>query len=691
MQPLSRLRVFSLLELFRRRFGTSRLETMPSPRVRTRSSCTRFCIRMCLPLCSVVLSAAPLSAEERLVSPDGAIQAVVGLREGQPVYRLDYQGACVLEPSALGLNLKDQFRGGFTIADSTRGSVDAQWKPVWGERASVPERYASLSITLKENDPRGRTLVVELRAYDEGFAFRYRLPFASDEAWLVADEATEFRFPQGSAAFAITSTEATFPRDPIPLAELPQRMMAPLTVRLPDSKYAAVLEAFVVDYPRCMIEKRIAGAVGIRLLGKAEGRGDFTSPWRAVLLGEDEARLVENEHLVLNLNPPCAIADTSWIRPGLTISDHGNCLLQMPDLKKTVDVAHTNGFRYLQLDWGWYGTEWPWSDADRAKFLEVNPSWADDLGWVANTQADPYTVAKGRVPYRPDWKNAHTVVDLDIPELVEYSRQRGMGVCLYMHGNVLRAHDMDKLFATYRSWGLAGLKPGFVRYGSAEQTGWIRELVQTAARHELWLCIHDAHVPDGMERTYPNLMISEGGGGQEGRHPVDQDVILPFTRCLAGPFDYTPQIYAKNKSHAHGVAFFVVFHGPTSVVRGGVKEFASQGPNRIGPEAEFLRRVPMNWDETRVLDARVGRHIVTARRSGGTWFIGGMTGDASYRAPIALDFLTPGKTYRATIFRDSQTQTDGFRPAVKEVRTVRTGDRLNLEMARAGGLAVIIE
>jgi len=166
---------------------------------------------------------------------------------------------------------------------------------------------------------------------------------------------------------------------------------------------------------------------------------------------------------------------------------------------------------------------------------------------------------------------------------------------------------------------------------------------------------------------------------------------MPFTRCLAGGFDYTPMIYAKGKSHAHGMAFFVVYRGPTTVVRSGIQEFASTGPNRIGPEVEFMKRVPMNWDETRVLDAKVGHHIVTARRSGKAWFIGGMSGSEAYTAPVALDFLKSGKSYTATIFRDGDTETDGFRPAVKEVRTVRAGDRLNLAMAKAGGLAVIVE
>lgn len=641
--------------------------------------------------CLLFVGAGRLAAAESLTSPDGAVQLVFELRDGTPVYGLNFKGAGVVAASKLGLALKDAYRGGFEVAGTARTQSSSEWKPVWGERASIPDRFNGLAVTLREKDARGLRLVVELRAYNEGLALRYRLPFADGAAWQVASEETEFRFGDDSAAFAIKWTEDTFPQEPIPLGALPKTVMVPLTVRLPGGPYASVLEACVVGYPRCMIEKRELGAVGIHLMGTAEGRGAFTTPWRAVLLGDNEARLIENEHLTLNLNPPCALADTSWIKPGLTISDQNNCLLKMPELLHAIDVTHTNNFRYLQLDWGWYGTEWTWTDADRKKFLEVNPSWAGDLGWVTNTYANPYAVAKGRVPYRPDWKDFHTVVDIDMPRLVAYARERGMGVCLYMHGDVLRANDLDKLFATYESWGLAGLKPGFVRYGSAEQTDWIRSMVEAAARHHLWLCVHDAHVPDGMERTYPNLMIVEGGGGQEGNHPVRQDVVLPFTRGLAGGFDYTPMLYAKGKSHAHGMAFFVVYRGPTTVVRSGVRELASAGPNHIGPEVEFMRRVPMNWDETRVLDAKVGHHIVTARRAGPTWFIGGMTGDAPYTAPVALDFLAPGKSYTATIFRDGEVETDGFRPAVKEVRTVKAGDRLDLAMAKAGGLAVIVE
>ena len=626
-----------------------------------------------------------------IISPNASIKAKFELKNGLPFYSVTYSGFKILEPSELGLILKDPFSGGFKIDSIGRTKNNSEWKPIWGEQSIVPDRYSSVKIKMKENDARGRFLILEIRAYDEGIAFRYCLPFAEGNPWQIEKEATEFRFPDGSAAFAIKGTEDTFPKDPILMADLPQFAMAPLTVRLPKAKYASVLEAFVVNYPRCMIEQRAKGSVGVALKGKASGNGSFNTPWRVILIGSNEAGLIENRHIIPTLNPAMALSDPSWIKPGLTISDQNNCPLQMASLKKVIDVASVHGFKYLQLDWGWYGTEWPWTDNERKGFKEINPSWMNDTAWIVNTYANPYKVANGRVPYRPNRKDQQTTVDLNIPELVKYARERNMGICLYVHGKVLENSDLDKLFATYQSWGIVGLKPGFVSYGSSKQTDWIRSLVSTAAKYKLWLCIHDAYVPEGMDRSYPNLFVNEGGGGQEGNHPVQQDVILPFTRCLAGPFDYTPLICAKNKSNAHGLAFLIVYHGPTTVVRGSIKELESKGPKRIGDEAEFISRVPMNWDESRVIDASIGDHIITARRSVHTWFIGGMTGDTSYKAPVNLNFLEKGKSYTATIFRDSETETDGFRPAIKEIRQVKRGDNLNINMARAGGLAVVID
>jgi alpha-glucosidase len=632
-------------------------------------------------------------------SPNGQVVSTLQVRDCGPargclLYRVALRGRPVLVESRLGLEVEEgSLERDLSIVGQARTHRDARWRPPYGERTTIPDRYNSVTIDLAAAGPPARRMKVECRAYDEGVAFRYVLPAPPVGGWRIRQERSEFRFAPGSTAYPIHETEETFPTEAVPIDEVKPGALIPLTVRLRDGGVASVLEAHVLDYPRMTLGRTPDGALVTRLRGPVESGAAFASPWRVVLLGEAEGRLVENEHLVLSLNPPCAIADTSWIRPGKTISNEGSAPLETRVLERVVDFASENAFRYLQLDWGWYGTEWAWTDAERETFRRTMPQLAADPAWVVNTYADPFKVAKGPVPYRPDWKSV-TDVDLDLPGLVRHGRDRNVGLCLYVEADhTLRDVDMDRLFATYREWGVVGLKPGFVRVGSQENTRWIRRMVETAARHRLWLCIHDGHLPDGMERTWPNVFISEGGGGQEGNHPASHDVTLPFTRNLAGAFDYTPGLYTQGKSHAHMLAMLVVYYGPTQTIRGGYPAWnGERGPGRGGVEIEFLRRVPVTWDDTRVLDARIARRVVVARRSGDTWFLGGMSGAEKERADLSLSFLEPGRTYAARIYRDDPSAAaDGFCPAALETKFVTSRDRLTVAMERAGGFVATLD
>lgn len=620
-----------------------------------------------------------------LLSPDGTLRASITLQEGHPAYSLSFQNQTIVRPSRLSLSpVNENFS--CEISNKENGSVSNEWKQVWGERAIVKEHYTWLTQQFSHN---GKTLFsVEWRLYNEGFAFRYRVPAQSKKQ---LKETSCFAFPEKTAAWGINHTEGTFPVAPIPLpvSQNPSFMM-PLTVALPNGLFASVFEAYTVHYPRAKI--LLDGTPRIQPLGKIETHADreTISPWRAILVAHSAAALTERATLVLNLNPPCALTDTSWIKPGISLSNEMNCPLKMSDLIPMIDAFATNGIRYLQLDWGWYGTEWPWTEKDIALFKKTNPNLLSKPNWLNNTKADPYCAASGFVPYRPDWKWG-TDVDLNIPKLVSHLKDKGMGLCLYMHGDVLRAHDLDKLFATYQSWGLAGLKPGFVQYGNAEQTDWIRKLIQTAAQYKLWLCIHDAYVPDGMERTYPNLMLTEGGGGQEGNHPVRQDVTHPFTRCLAGPFDFTPYMYQKGKTIAHSLAFAIVYPGGSIVLRGGKKQINSNGPDRIGEEWDFIRHLPMNWDESKTLSGKIGDHIVVARKQKDTWHVGGMSGIRPIDLTLKLEFLSEGKDYHLTLFRDGKEVKNGFRRPERVEKIVRKGDSLQIRMEEAGGFVARLE
>ena len=458
-----------------------------------------------------------------IVSPDGKVGGDFSLVEGRPKIAVSY-GAKNLAEIDLGLVLEEPYQGGFEIERFETGGVDTVWKPVWGERAEIRDAHRDCSVVLRERRPKARRLRVETRAYSEGFAFRYVLLGEGREK--VVDESTRVVFAPGTVAWPIANTEDTYPAEPVDAENLLsasgsrrfRHYMLPLTVRRPDGVCASLFEAYVRHYPRAK-GAAVGGGTKIHLLGpRVTVNLPFEGPWRAIQIGKDAAALVENATLVLNLNPPCAIKDTSYIQPGLCLSDLSNCAMNNRDIFAAAQRERANGIRHFQIDWGWYGTEWTWSEKDIATY-EKNVPDADAKfpGWRGNVVADPRRPAKGYVPYRPDFLIHYgTTVDLDVPKLVKELSSIGVDLALYMHGRVLEEEkDLDGLFALYRQWGLAGLKPGFVRYGDAESTDWNRMLVETAARHNLWLDIHDLHVPDGMQRTYPNLLLCEGGGGGE--------------------------------------------------------------------------------------------------------------------------------------------------------------------------------
>lgn len=557
------------------------------------------------------------------------------------------------------------------------------WRPVWGDRTNVVD--ACTEAVFAFADRTGRRVEVDVRAYDEGVAFRCRLPEGG-----AFDERTDVTYPAQARAWAIERTEATYPVAPCAMTSGPREWLTPLTVRA-RGVYSSFFEAYAVSYPRMRVVP-FDGGIRVKRLQEAVpvlAPGGVT-PWRVLQTGRTAGELLDHATLVLNLNPPCALAETAWIRPGLTISNLSNCRLNNRDLiaAATSEAAMT-GAAYFQLDWGWYGTEWGWSDADRARFLKTNPQMADEPTWRLNTQGDPLRTAKGVVPYLPGWQRQFDV-DLDFDTLVPALRERGLSLCLYVRGRVLEKQDLDALFAAYHRWGVAGVKPGFVRYGSAADTDWNREVVRLAARHRLWVDVHDEAIPDGMQRTYPNLFLMEGVGGEEGKHPVHQDVSIPFARGLVGPFDYTPMVFTEGRSHAHVVAMFVCYPGPTAVMRGNscVRQRLGEDASSYawGSEVSFLKDLPWTWDTSRTLDAEIGRRLVVARRRGETWYVAGLSGAMEERTEIDCRFLTPGMRYRMTLWSDDLADEVPCRRCCVTRRIVTAADRVPVTLAAGGGV-----
>ena len=626
-------------------------------------------------------------AAAELVSPDGRVRASLALRDGFPIVALSRDGKS-LGSMSVGPEYAERGYGKYRIVRiSEAKAVRQTWKPVWGFRAEYPENYVERIVALALPGQDEVALTLTLRTYDEGFAARYEMPLETYSLDEIRRDRMDFSFPDGTVAWPIRETEGTYPEEPIPIARLAPdaAWRMPFTLRTKDGLYASILEAKTVKWPRSFL--KADGRGGLRstfAVGTKTGREYAVSPWRVVLMAPSAGGLVERAYLVENLNDPCAVADAAeWIRPGLTTSDCG--ALDNASLLAFARRLRALGVRYLQIDWGWYGTERPWTDAERAGYRLKRPD-LKDAEWIENTYSDPRTAARGYVPYHPFWQRlinyGRKNVDLDIPALVRDLKAMDMGLCLYLHGLVLEAHDMEELFALYERWGVAGLKPGFVSWGSQAATDYLRRMAACAAKHHLWLDIHDAQIPDGFERTWPNVMITEGGGGEEGHHPVRQDVALPFARCLAGPFDYTPRFFDPLRSRAHAAAMLLVYPGPTAVLRW--SEDVRAG-GELPPDAHavfaFARSLPMTYDETVVPVGEIAKSIVVARRKGTTWYVGGLAGTRAQAVDFALGFLTRDRPYALRLVRDDGTV---------ETRTVTADDKLSVSMVSGGGFVATL-
>lgn len=350
----------------------------------------------------------------------------------------------------------------------------------------------------------------------------------------------------------------------------------------------------------------------------------------------------------------------------------------------------------MEIDHSWCGAETRWT-AREIEFFEKNKSkfWNDKPEWRSNVAGNPMAPARGWVPFRPKADSGGNFVDLDVAELAAYGNRLSprVGVCLYLRGAVIKEfggeHAADDIFAVYQRWGVAGIKLGYVPQGSRQNERTIAELVRLAANHKLIVNIHDAYLPAGLSRTYPNLVNVEGVAGEEAEPSIDprikslHDVMLPFTRCLMGPVDYTPEIFKPSKTRAHQVAMLGVLHGRPSI-RGGMKQWSPGGVG--GKEIEFVRRLPGLFDEMRVF-TDLGKTVTVARRRGDVWFIASLCDGQARSVTLPLDFLSPGVTFQANTYSD----TAGGPHTSHASLSVTAASVIGINMEPNGGHLMIIE
>jgi len=620
--------------------------------------------RLCVSLIAlIVVTSAAASAVVEVKSPDGRLVATFELRDfgevaGCPCYRLEYLGRPVLAESRLGLELDETVLSeGMTLVEQTTSQSDSTWKPVCGERAEIRDRYNQVVISLKETRAPNRVLSVTLRVYDEGLAFCYTLPKQSGlENARVKREISEFRFRTNHKVWATYAGQGRYER--IRLSEVKAGCERPLVVEVADDLYAALAEARLVDYARMKFApvQGVANALEGRLDGEVvcgEGDGELlTTPWRVVMVAPSPGRLLENNFLILNLNEPCAIRDTSWIKPGKVIREVS---LTTAGGKACVDFAVQRGLQYVEYDAGWYGPEYdPNSDA---RTVTLDPK-------------------RSKGP-------------LDLQEVIRYADEKGIGIIVYVNHLALEK-QLDELLPLYKQWGVQGIKFGFVNVGSQRWTRWLHDAIRKCARHQFMVDVHDEYRPTGYSRTYPNLMTVEGIYGDETRPTNDQTLAYAFTRMLAGQADNTvcwtdPRV-VQNSTYAYQLAKPVVLFSPWQFL------FWYDRPASVEdtPELEFYRHLPTTWDDTRVLHGRIGEYAVVARRKGQEWFVGCMNAKEPQTFDVSLGFLDEGRRYTAHTYWDDPTVATRTHVRV-ESRPADRKTTLRVALPANGGQAIWVE
>ena len=619
-----------------------------------------------------VMAAVVSSSALELKSPDGKLVVrfdlkTVGELKGCPIYDVSFQGRPVLADSRVGLELRGgSLDGDLRITGEKTSASDTIWKPVLGERESIRDHFNQVVVDLRETRPPQRRLQLTFRAYDEGVAFCYTLPAQPGVTnFAITCERTQFAFTSDQTAWATYHAQGNYdPEDarqkgklplcgPVLLSQIQPGVERPLTVRVAGDLYAAITKARLVDYARMKLRPAAGAANTLEAFldaergvnGEVTGQTPFTSPWRVILVGASPGKLLEQNYLILNLNDPCALADTSWIKPGKVIRETS---LTTVGGKACVDFAVQQGLQFVEYNAGWYGYEYdPQSDA-RAVHLDPrrnpNPS------------------------------------SLNLKEVIAYANTKDIGIILYVN-HLAMEKQLDEILPLYQQWGVKGVKYGFVNVGSQHWTAWLHEAIRKAAAHQLMVDIHDEFRNPGYQRTYPNLMTVEGVGGNEEFPTPVHNATLPFTRFLTGPADYTfcwndPRLKV---TRAHQLAISTIFFSPWQFL------FWYDNPRGVKnePALDYWKHLPTTWDETRVLQGEIGRRAIVARRKGDEWFVGAISPSAG-KLQIPLSFLAPGRKFTAQVYAD---KSEGKGIQIEE-RAVDATSILQADIAPNGGQAI---
>lgn len=656
----------------------------------------------------LMLAQASVAEDLTVASPDGKTIVTVTTDEAGLTYSVARSGKPVIVRSKLGFVFADQPTPNFAsrFVRSETSAKDETWEQPWGEARFIRNHYNELRATAAANNAAGELTIV-FRLFDDGIGFRYEVTGLPAENTIITDEITEFNFNEDGEAWWIPAGEWNryeylYEQTPLSAVKLAH---TPVTMRMSDGLHVSLHEAALVDYAGMWLENTggtdfTATLAPNPLGGKVHVSGNFKTPWRTIQLAENATGLL-NSHLILNLNEPSKLGDVSWVQPGkyvgiwwamhLDVSTWGSGDRHgatTENTKRYIDFAAENGFDGVLVEgWniGWDG------------------SWFDNGDVFSFTQSYP---------------------DFDLKALGDYALSKGVRLIGHHEtsGGVTNyENQMADAFRLYENVGVRQIKTGYVANGGAivrkgTDGTVIKEwhdgqfmsnhhvrLLELAAKHKLSINSHEPIKDTGLRRTYPNWMSREGARGQEYNawgspgNPPAHTAILPYTRMLSGPMDFTPGIFdllfeeAKPDNRvettlAKQLALYVVLYSPVQMAADLPENYEAR------PDAfQFIKDVPADWSESHALAGEIGDHVVFARkdRESNDWFLGGLTGDNPREITLDLSFLDPSKSYWLELYSDSDDahwETNPYGFAVTR-REISAGSPLTVRMAAGGGFA----
>ena len=699
-------------------------------------------------LCLCALMMPLLLLAQQVKSPNGNVVVSFSLTDnGVPTYQVSYKGKAVIKPSHLGLELTPSkhdgikaedtnLMNGFKVTKTETSTFKETWKPVWGETNSILNHYNEMAVSLTQEHP-NRTMIVRFRVYNDGMGLRYEFPRQNNLSYfIIKDEHTQFAMAGDHTAWWIPGDYDTQEYETITskLSDIRSKMKEAITdnasqttfsptgvqtslqMKSSDGLYINLHEAACVDYPTMHLNLDDKNMVFESWLtpdptgNKAYMQAPRTTPWRTLIVSDD-ARDMLSSNLILNLNEPCKLEDTSWIKPvkycgvwwemivgkkswsytdefpavELGVTDfakakpNGRHAATNAEVKRYIDFAAKNGLDQVLVE-GW------------------NIGWED---WFGHSK---FKVFDFQTPYP----------DFDIKELNEYAHSKG--IKLIMHHETSSSminyeRYMEDAYKLMNKYGYNAVKSGYVgdiiprgehHYGQVMNNHYLYAVTE-AAKHKIMVNAHEATRPTGLCRTYPNLIGNESARGTEyeafgGSNP-DHTVILPFTRLQGGPMDYTPGIFetklkdwSDNNSYVHStlagqLALYLVMYSPLQMAADLPEHY-----EKYSDAFQFIRDVAVDWDDSKYIEAEPGDYITVARKAKGTnnWFIGGKCDENGHKAVIKLDFLDKGKTYECTIYSDASNADYDKNPKAYTItrKHVKYGDVLKINEAPGGGFGV---